>query len=110
MLLSQQVYFWKVWDPNQISQNIQIQNQAREIFPHCKVTSPMEERGEEGSKLGELVHAEIKKAFSICDKDGNGFLDIGEVKSVMQVWFSLFSFLKKLEQKNDSNEKKSFCI
>jgi len=34
-------------------------------------------------KLTELQKAEIKKAFSICDKDGNGSIDANELKTVM---------------------------
>eukprot|EP01087_Luapelamoeba_hula_P013814 TRINITY_DN3982_c1_g1_i5.p1 TRINITY_DN3982_c1_g1~~TRINITY_DN3982_c1_g1_i5.p1 ORF type:complete len:859 (+),score=157.44 TRINITY_DN3982_c1_g1_i5:1017-3593(+) len=34
-------------------------------------------------KLTELQRAEIKKAFSICDKDGNGSIDVNELKTVM---------------------------
>lgn len=51
-----------------------------------------QERAEE-SKLGELVYAEIKKAFSICDRDGNGHLDVSEVRAVMKVLLVLSFFV-----------------
>ncbi len=38
------------------------------------------------NKLGDLIYAEIKKAFSICDQDGNGQLDRSEVRAVMKVF------------------------
>lgn len=32
-------------------------------------------------KLTDLQIAEIKKAFSICDKDGSGSIDLAELKT-----------------------------
>eukprot|EP01119_Soliformovum_irregulare_P013118 TRINITY_DN3460_c0_g1_i1.p1 TRINITY_DN3460_c0_g1~~TRINITY_DN3460_c0_g1_i1.p1 ORF type:complete len:953 (-),score=284.24 TRINITY_DN3460_c0_g1_i1:498-3326(-) len=37
----------------------------------------------EGSGLNPLQVAELKKAFSICDKDGNGFIDGHELRDVI---------------------------